>query len=50
MTHMFGWKSVATVAAQPSAHVAKAGNPLTMATPGMGALVSSVVRMVLKGL
>ena len=50
ITHMFGWKSVATVAEHPAAQVGKAGNPLAETTPGIGAFVASVVRSVLKGL
>jgi hypothetical protein len=50
MGHMFGWKSVATVAAQPAVQVAKAGNPLADSTSGSGAPLASVVRRVLKGL
>ncbi len=48
---MFGWSSVATVAAQPPNHVGKAAKPFEeMTAPGMGALLTSVVRRVLKGL
>ena len=51
MADMFGWSSVAVVAAQPSNHVGKAGKPFEdITTPGMGALLTSVVRRVLKGL
>ena len=48
--HMFGWSSVATVAAQPATQLEKAGNPLEDTTAGSGALLRSVVRRVLKGL
>ena len=48
--HMLGWKSVATVAAQPSGHVAKAGKPFAETAPGIGAPVASIMRPVLKGL
>ena len=50
MTHMFGWKSVATVAAQPAGQFEKAGKPLAEVVSGIGAPVTSVVRSVLKGL
>ena len=47
---MFGWRSVATVAAQPSAHVAKAGKPSEEMTAGMGVPFESVTLRVLNGL
>ena len=51
MTHMFGWNKVATVAEQPPAQSAKAGNPLADGTtPGIGVSLVSVVRPVLNGL
>ena len=49
ITHMFGWKSVATVAEHPAAQVGKAGNPLVESTPGIGAFVASVVRSRVEG-
>src|SRR5580700_5251214 len=47
---MTGWRSVATVAAQPAAHVAKAGKPPGPITAGRVAPVESVTWRTLNGL
>src|ERR1019366_238361 len=47
---MLGWRSAATVAAQPSAHVVKAGKPFEDITAGRGVPLESVTWSALNGL